>query len=217
MRVLVVAPHADDETLGCGGTMLRHSEEGDEVDLAIVSIGNVRWREQEMKATAEARLNELHEACAILRVHDCEVLFEGVENRLDSMQAIDLIARIDRLLDRGYDRLLFPHPSHHQDHRIVYDACVSALREGARTNSPVLALTYEYTYPVTPPISDGRVYFDITAQMDRKLQALSAYRSQLYPTPHPISLEAADALGRLRGVECGRRYAELFGLYKAVF
>ncbi len=218
MNVLVIAPHADDEVIGVGGTMARYAAEGHDVDLVVGALGTVHRRGAEVKATAEIRRYELETAARTLGVRNTRVLFEGFENKLDTLPLLDLVARLDSVLDEGYDQVFFPCPSHHQDHRVVYDACFAALREGARPNPPALIAMYEYSYNGWYPINvpSGRMFVDITAHMATKREALSLYRSQLYPAPHPISLEAIEILAQMRGVECGRPHAELFYLIKMV-
>lgn len=218
MNVLVVAPHADDETIGAGGTMLRYRAEGHNVDLVVCVVGMVKRREEQVKATANRRTDELAAAAKALGVRQWEVLFEGIENKLDSLPLLDVVAKLDAILDRGYDQVFFPLKSHHQDHRVIHDACYAALRQGARSNPPSLIAAYEYAYngwyPDAAPA--GRMYVDISAYMDAKKAVMSEYASQLYPPPHPISIEAIDALGRTRGVECGRPYAEMFQVARLV-
>ena len=219
MRILVVTPHADDEVIGCGGMIIRRVEEGHTVDLVVVTIGTVYRRHLELKATAEVRRQELGEAARLLGIHNHTVLFEGLENELDTLPRLELISRLDAALDEGcYDQIFFPYAAHHQDHRVVYEACFSALREGARPYSSSLIAMYEYTYIGWAPnsVPGARYYVDITPHMEQKTAALNAYRSQLHPSPHPVSLEAVEILARMRGMECGRRYAEMFYVLKMV-
>jgi LmbE family N-acetylglucosaminyl deacetylase len=214
----VIAPHADDEVIGCGGTILKLVAEGHDVDLVVAALGTVNRRPAEVKSTAQIRRHELETVSAILGVRSHQVLFEGFENKLDTLPLLDIVSRLDSILDEGYDQVFFPCPSHHQDHRVVYDACFAALREGARPNPPHLIAMYEYSYNGWYPgqAHGGRFYVDVTDHMEQKKSALSIYRSQLYPPPHPISLEAIDILGQMRGVECGRSFAELHYLIKMV-
>jgi LmbE family N-acetylglucosaminyl deacetylase len=218
LKVLVIAPHADDEVIGCGGTMLKYVSEGHEVDLAVAALGTVNRRPSEVKSTAQIRRHELETASQLLGVRSHQVLFEGFENKLDTLPMLDIISRLDSILDEGYDHVFFPCPSHHQDHRVVYDACFAALREGARPNPPSLIAMYEYSYNGWYPgqMPGGHLYVDITEQMEQKQTALSLYRSQLYPAPHPVSVEAIATLAQMRGVECGRPFAELLYLIKMV-
>lgn len=218
MHILVIAPHADDEVLGCGGLIRRRIEEGHTAEVIVATMGTVH-RGGQMKASAEMRQCELEEAARRLGVEVPRVLFHGYENRLDTLPLLDIISDFDDLFtERRCDQVFIPYPSHHQDHRIVFDACFSALREKGRTQTPSLIAAYEYPYIEWTPrnFSGGKLYVDITSYLEQKLHALAAYPSQLGPPPHPISPQAVTALAAMRGLGCGRPYAELFYVLKMV-
>jgi LmbE family N-acetylglucosaminyl deacetylase len=219
MRILVVTPHPDDEVIGCGGMIIRRVAEGHTVDLVVVTIGTVYKRHQEIKVTSDVRHQELKEAAKLLGINNYSVIFKELDGKLDTLPILELITRLDTVLDEGgYDQVFFPYASHHQDHQVVYEACFSALREGARACPPSLIAMYEYTYISWAPngVPGGRYYVDISSYMDQKMAALRAYRSQLQSAPHPVSPEAVEILARMRGMECGRKYAEMFYVLKMV-
>src|SRR5688572_7808705 len=98
MRILVLAPHADDEVLGCGGFIARRAAEGCEVHVLVATIGDVCDVNGTSKSSATERCAELAEASRILGVAHHEVLFENYENRLDTLPRLDLVTRLDRVL-----------------------------------------------------------------------------------------------------------------------
>ncbi|MCG8420965.1 MAG: PIG-L family deacetylase [Proteobacteria bacterium] len=218
MRILVISPHADDEVIGCGGTILRSVAEGHSVDVVVVTVGNVNRRHEEVKSTKSTRLREFEAVAAELGLSNYSVLFEDYENKLDMLPMLEIISQLDSALDAGYDQVFFPYASHHQDHRVMYEACFSALREGARDNPPSLIAMYEYTYIGWAPASvpGGRYFVNITPYMERKKAILSLYSSQLHSEPHPISIGSVETLARMRGMESGTQYAEMFYLLKMV-
>ena len=218
MRILVISPHADDEVFGCGGMIRRRVSEGYVVDVIVATISTVH-RQSEMKATAETRTRELQEASKRLGVETPKVLFKGYENQLDTLPLLELVSALDHILDQErYDQVFIPYPSHHQDHRILYEAGFSALREKGTEHYPSLIAMYEYPYIGWTPsdFHGGKYYVNITEQLEEKLFALQAYESQLCPPPHPVSLAAVKTLAAMRGMECGRKYAELFYVIKMV-
>ena len=219
MKILVVAPHADDEVLGCGGMIVRRVREGHAVDVVVVTVGTVYRSNKELKSTEEVRLEELNQAARSMGVHTTSVLYPGFENSLGRLETVKLISRLEVLLNEGgYDQVFIPYASHHQDHRIVHDACFSALRQGALSYSPSVIAMYEYPYISWTPgsVCGGRYYVDISSALEGKEEALGAYRSQLYPPPSPVSLEAIRTLASMRGIECGCLFAELFFVLKMV-
>ena len=213
-RLLVLAPHADDEVYGCGGTIARRSDEGWEVHVAVATLGDVTRADGQPKCSGAVRRDELAQAAERLGVARHRVLFEGLENRLDTLPALELIARVDTVLaEVAYDQVLFPVPSHHQDHHALHRACRAALRRRPGRDESLVAL-YEYPHALHAP-GDGGLYVDISGHYDRKQAALEAYASQLAPDPEPLSLEGARRLAALRGMEIGVEYAERFALLLA--
>lgn len=189
----------------------RRVDQGHAVEVVVATIGDVH-NAGKLKSSARARRAELRLAARLLGIAEPKVLFEGRENHLDELPLIEIVTRLDSIIDKGgFDQIFFPYPSHHQDHRVVYEACRSALRPKGRPG-PALVALYEYPYVgwSAVNVSAGRYYVDIGAVLERKKNALQAYRSQLCPAQHPISWESAEALARMRGAECGLRYAELY-------
>jgi LmbE family N-acetylglucosaminyl deacetylase len=226
MRVLIISPHGDDEVLGCGGMIRRRVAEGHTVNVVVAAVSTVHQAGEILKATAETRTQEMEEAARRLGTAPPEILFTGKENQLDTVPMLDIITALDRILTEGrYDQVYVPYPSLHQDHRVIYDASFSALREKGSEHSPSLIAMYEYPYIAWTPgdVKGGRCYVDITDQIDDKIRALEAYESQMprgpmrpRRAPHPVSPDAVRTLAAMRGLECGRKYAELYYLLKMV-
>ncbi len=189
------------------------------MDLVVVSIGTTHHRSDgQIKSTLEQRRDELGQAVKVLGIASAEVMFENMDGQLDTMPRYEIISRLDGILDRGYDQIYFPYASHHQDHQVVYESCFSALRQGARKNNPSLAAMYEYTYIGWLPmgIQGGHYYVDISSFMGKKIVALQCYASQLSTPDHPISAQSIESLARMRGMESGFTYAEMFYLVRMV-
>lgn len=213
MRILILAPHADDEVLGCGGMLARRAEEGHEVQVVVASVGTVHAPDGRLKVTGAARRAELLEAARRLSIPPPRVLFEELENRLDTLPRMELLGRLDALLQATpWDQIFFPYASHHQDHRLLHEVTWSALRQRPERPTERLAALYEYPYVgwAPAPVPGGRWYLDISAHLEHKLHALGAYASQAAPDGHPLSARGVAALAALRGAECGVRHAELF-------
>ena len=98
-RILVVAPHADDEVLGCGGTILKAVAQGASVHLLIVSVGDlVRVGDGGELRTGSERVEEVERVAAFLGAASWEVAFHDSEShmRLDAMPRRDLVAVLER-------------------------------------------------------------------------------------------------------------------------
>lgn len=218
-RVLVIAPHADDEVLGCGGAIARYAADGWEVHVLVASASDVLVNGR-VKASGAKRAQELSAACAILGVKTHRIAFADKENQLDTVPMRTVIGTIqDDMEAFAPDHVYLPLPSHHQDHRIVYDASMAALRPGGMAVKPSLVAAYEYTYTgwhVRPSADTGFLYKDIGATLDAKRLAWQAYGSQGREPEHPLSEEAIVALARTRGFEAGCLYAERFTIIRLI-
>jgi LmbE family N-acetylglucosaminyl deacetylase len=218
-RVLVIAPHPDDEVLGCGGTIARLTDNGHEVFVAIVTQG----RAPHFSAAAVAQVrDEAHAAHAMLGVAATHWL-DLPAAELDTIPHIDLNRALDEVVRAVMpDTLFLPFAGDiHLDHQLVFrSGLVSARPRSA--NYPALVLAYEtlsetnWSAPCLAPAFTPNVSIDITGTLDRKLAAFGCYASQQTAFPHERSIEALRALAILRGATVHRRAAEAFLLIRGV-
>ena len=220
-QVLVIAPHPDDELLGCGGTLLRHIAEGDAVHWLIVSTMH-----QEHGFAPEAIQARREQIAAVARTvgfaarHELEL----PATRLDTLPLAELVSRIGEVVSRvAPETLYLPYPGDiHSDHGVVF----AAARGGCKWfRHPSVRRIYTYETPsesdlALPPEGPGMPvnrYVDIEAYLEPKLAALSLYSSEMGRFPFPRSPEAIRALARLRGAAAGCTAAEGFQLLKEIY
>lgn len=217
-RIIVVAPHADDEVIGCGGMITLACEAGINVTVIVMAAGGVKHRHLEEISTTDKRVSEIKTCALRLGVSRTEVLFPGKEMCLETIPSLDLVTALDKVLDESeYDECYLPEPSHNIDHRITYESAMAALRPGAM-HHPFMVATYEGTTSGwwNKVATVGRLYVDITSTIEKKMFALEAYQSQIRSFPHPISPEAVRRLAAFRGMECGVDHAESFQIIRMV-
>jgi LmbE family N-acetylglucosaminyl deacetylase len=203
--ILHLSPHADDETLGCGGTLLRHVAEGDDVHWAIVT------------APSDPDWTTLHAAVAAAYGFAGTHELGFADARLDVVPLVDLVDAISRLVAQLQPAVLYlPHPGDpHSDHRVVFEAAVPSTKW---FRYPSVRAVYAYETPSETDASlDPRTCFhatryrDITAVLARKLEILTLYGAATIGVhPFPRSVEAVSALARWRGAEAGFQAAEAF-------
>ena len=215
MNVLIIAPHADDEVLGCGGLMTKRVAQGAQVDVAVAALGGERAPGSHEDYAA--RRAELVAASRILGVSEVAVLYPGYNMRLDELPRVEIVSKLDALLRRDYDEVYLPYASANHDHQIVYQCTLAALRPYASERMPRLVAAYEYAQIgwQLEAVAGGQMFVDIASEFERKLQALAAYESQLRPHPHPCSEAAVRTLAQFRGLAIGKSYAELFYILRA--
>jgi LmbE family N-acetylglucosaminyl deacetylase len=221
MNVLVVAAHPDDEVLGCGGTVLRHVAAGDSVSVILVAQGvTSRSFQTDPAALSDvASLREASFAAAGLLGTSVPVHLNFADNRLDEIALLDVVQRLECEIRRIQPQIIYTHyrGDLNIDHRVVYEAVLTAARP--IPGCPVKAI---YCFE-TPSSTEWGVesfhpqrYIDITNQLDRKLQALNFYASEMRKFPHPRSMALVEALARVRGASCGLAAAEAFEVVREV-
>jgi LmbE family N-acetylglucosaminyl deacetylase len=222
--VLIVAAHPDDEVLGCGGTIARHVDAGDVVQVLIMAEGATSRQQHRDRGQAAEDLSALalaaHSAGAILGAAGVELL-DLPDNRLDSIDRLDLIKRIEERIAHHQPQVVYVHHAGdvNIDHRRLHEAVVTACRPTPgqpvrRLLSYEVASSTEWQPPGSAPTFHPNCFVDITAQLDRKRQALQAYAAEMRPWPHARSIEALDHLARWRGAQVGVEAAEAFCLLR---
>ena len=222
--VLVVSAHPDDEVLGCGSTIARHADAGDQVQLLIVAEGASPRQQQRDRNQASDELSALAQAAqqagVILGASGVELL-DLPDNRLDSLDRLDLIKQIEERIACHQPQVVYVHHSGdvNIDHRRLHEAVVTACRPTPgqpvrRLLSFEVASSTEWQPPGSAPPFQPNWFVDISAQWPRKLEALEAYASEMRPWPHARSLEAVEHLARWRGSQVGVEAAEAFCLLR---
>lgn len=217
-RILVIAPHADDETLGLGGTIARRAAEGHEVHVGVVTGHGEGTHPLWPRTTWEKVRAEARRAMDVLGVS--ELHFEEVPAALVADQPVwQLNKVVGGLVERIQPHVLYvPFPFDlHKDHREVFHALSVAWRPSSAVGRQIRAV---YCYEVqsethwnAPYLEAGFVpnaWVDISDQLETKLRALACYESQLRPAPDARSLEAVRALAVWRGAQQGMVAAEAF-------
>ena len=223
-QILVVAAHPDDEVLGCGGTIARHADSGDEVQVLIVAEGSTSRQQERDRAQVLDELSALANAAqaagSILGAAGVELL-NLPDNRLDSLDRLDLIKRIEERFDHHQPECVYVHHAGdvNVDHRRLHEAVMTACRPTPghvvrRLLSFEVVSSTEWQPPGSAPAFQPNWFVDISDQWERKREALLAYASEMRDWPHARSLEAVEHLARWRGAQVGVEAAEAFCLLR---
>ena len=218
-RVMVVAPHPDDETLGVGGTIAKYSAQGADIFVLIVSghLPPLYSRKDYDKTVHEAQ-----SALKLLGVSQSEFL-EIPATMINSKPLHKVNGRISKIINDFKPHIVFcPYPDRHIDHRLIFDSVMVATRPvGVGRDIEILA-AYEtlsethWNAPHIEPNFTPNWVVDITEQIDNKLDALSCYKSQISDFPGPRSIEAVEALAKFRGTQAGFGYGEGFHVIRMI-
>lgn len=217
-QVLVVAPHPDDETLGCGGTLLKHREKGDMVSWLIVT--SIRPEEGFTCEQVSRREEEIRQVAAQYNI--AQVLQLGFPTtRLDQVPLQELVTAIGRsIMDTKPDTVYVPYRGDvHTDHAMVFDA-VAACTKWFRYPFVKRVLAYE-TLSETDfglnPDSFGfqpNLFVNVEPYLEDKIKIMGIYSSEIGNFPFPRSEEAIRALAKVRGAASGFQAAEAFMLLR---
>ena len=212
-RILVVAPHPDDETLGAGGAIAKFSEQGHQVSVLVVSghLPPIYSRED-----YEITVSEAKNAFKILGV--AESWFLEIPATMVSEHPVGILnGKISEVIKEIEPHIvLCPFPDRHIDHRVVFESVMVATRPVATGRCIELLAAYETlseTHWNAAHIEPNFVpnwVVNITMQIDRKIAAASCYKSQIPAFPSARSIEAVNALAQFRGTQAGFAYGESF-------
>lgn len=202
MNVLVVAPHPDDETLGCGGSICGHVARGDRVTAVFLTSGELGLKHLAREKAWRVRETEARKAGGILGIAGIDFL--RMADWSAGKHIRSAAPRLRTVLQRDKPELIYlPHPGEwHPDHQAALPLLRTALR-GWRGSKPALR-----GYEVWTPLSHYDEVEDISKVMSRKLRALRAHRSQVAGWDY---VRAITGLNQYRGVLAAKcQFAEVF-------
>lgn len=216
-RLMVIAPHPDDECLGAGGILARAARSG--METAVLTVAGHMpplYTDDDYRVTVrEAHAAHAHLGVAQSVFLDIPAVLVGAE------PTHELNGRVHAAVaDFAPDILLIPYPDRHVDHRIIFDAAMVAARPVGVGRGIRLVAAYEtlsethWNAPHVEPNFTPNWVVDITGDLETKLGALGRYESQIGPFPGPRSLEAVRALAVFRGTQAGFAAGEGFHILR---
>jgi LmbE family N-acetylglucosaminyl deacetylase len=212
-----MAPHADDEIIGCGGVIQKYLKNGSDVRVVIASFVNGAYHKYDTEKKSyktyegRARLKELEESHRILGIKDFRVLYLDEEevayhSRLDTVPRIELASKLENEIQDFKPTIIFiPSQTKHQDHTAMHEAALTATRPYF-WNGTVLVYETDGEFSFQP-----NLYVPMNRnELKTKKEALKSYKTQLGSKRHPISPQAIEAKARFRGLSIYGDYAEAF-------
>lgn len=217
MNILIIAPHMDDEVLGCGGVIAKHTADGDNVSVCV--IANRAYGHKYDSELINKQKTHALAAKAILGYKDLTFL-DLPDEQLDS-KTLDVLVPLE-----SYIKVIKPevvYMNHrgdsNQDHKAVFKAAVIACRSfGIESIKKILCYEVLSSTEQSPALPETmfmpNYYIDISRYIDKKKKALECYTDELRSFPHPRSIEGIEILAKKRGMEIGYKYAEAFCLIR---
>ena len=224
-KILVIVAHADDEAIGCGGTLLKHSDKGDEVRIIYMTDGVGARVEDTNAEDAIARKNRLfaqQQACQKLKVSQY-YNFDFPDNQMDQVALIEVVQVIEAIINEFQPTVVYTHHGGdlNVDHRIVHQAVLTACRP--QPNACVQKIlsfevnsSTEWSSQAMGDNFQPNYFSDISNQIVAKQQLLKIYQQEMRIFPHSRSIEAIITLNKLRGSQVGVSSAEAFNLIRQI-
>jgi LmbE family N-acetylglucosaminyl deacetylase len=215
-RVVCLAAHPDDETIGVGGTLRLHAEAGDEVCLIVATQAyQPRWSAEEI----ERKRKECERAAEVLGI--AQVQFLGLSTmHLAALPTIDLTTPVAAAIQAFEPEIVYAPPAGdiNSDHAALFAAVNVACRPlGSRGPRKLYSYEIATTTRFNLPGSwQANTYVDISTVIEPKMAAMAAYQTELREPPHPRSLEGIRIFARERGFSVGKDYAEALMLVREV-
>ena len=217
-KVLVVAVHADDETLGCGGTLLKHKAQGDEIYWLLLTGPTLNHPSHFTEERIQARKEITNRINNAYNFNGLEYL-ELPTQLLHTLDLRDIIKRISEVFKRIHPNIIYTMFANdvHSDHRVAFDAvysCTKSFRYPFIEKIYMMEALSETEFALAVPAKTfiPNVYVDITDYIDRKLEIMQLYPKEVMAEPYPRSLSSIKAQARVRGSRAGVMYAEAFML-----
>ena len=219
-KLLFIAPHADDETLGCGGTMLKYKSKGDEIYwLLVTGMSEANGYSKERIEKRATEIETVAQSYGITQRFELNLPPAG----LDTLALSDIVVRFSDVIEKVQPNAVYvPYRNDaHSDHKIVFDAAMATTK---LFRYPYIkeVIAYETIseteYGLKPEDGGFRpnLFENVSQFVEKKLAIMSHYESEMGVFPFPRSCEAIEALTKLRGAQSNFDAAEAFMLLKEV-
>ena len=219
-KILVIAVHPDDETLGCGGTLLKHKANGDEIHWLIAT--DIKESEGYGISTIKKRNKEITKIEGLYGFTSVNKL-DLSTTKVDTYSMSVLVSKFSSVIDRiKPDIIYLPFKSDvHSDHKYIFDAAYSCTKI---FRHPFIKKIYmretlsetEFAPSTKEDSFVPNVFIDISNYMDKKIETMKVFEDEIGEHPFPRSERNIRALATYRGATAGCDYAESFMLLKEV-
>ena len=218
MNVLVVSPHPDDETLGAGGTLLKLKKQGNKIFwLNITNMSKeYGWPEDKIKHRLEQ-----------IELVKKEYEFDGFYNLelppagLTTVGEGAIIGKIRSVIEQVKPEwvMLPGQYDAHSDHHVVYNCCMACLKSFRAPyvkRITTMEIISETEFGYQNEVFSPNFYVDITNELEKKIEIMKLYDTELENVPFPRSIENIKAVAIYRGSSCFVKYAEAFRIVKQI-
>tara|TARA_B100000029_G_scaffold190503_1_gene188402 strand:- start:5601 stop:6239 length:639 start_codon:yes stop_codon:yes gene_type:complete len=211
MKILVIAPHPDDEVLGMGGTIKKLSSNNNITLLIMTDGASAQYSDKKM---IKVRKESCKKSSKILGISEIKFL-NFKDMKLDSVPQLEINQEIEKIIKKIQPKMVFTSPKNdlNKDHDVTFNSTLVATRPSSSGVKKVFS--YELPGYTKTPFSPNH-YEDITKQFVHKIKAFKMYKSEIMEFPHPRSIESIENLSIYRGIQAGIAKAESFELVRNI-
>ena len=220
-KILCIVAHPDDEALGPGGSLIKHNNRGDDVNIFIFSDGEGAKTLSKYKDPNRIQVAKKWSKQTNSKIYK---IANYPDQKLDSFPQLDIVKEIEIAIKKIRPNIVYIHnPSDiNKDHQTLADACLVALRPMKFLNTlpEIRAFETPSSTDQAPKLAkysfNPNLYISVVDEWEAKIKALKLYHNELGDFPHPRSLKNLEALAIKRGAESGLKMAEAFMIIKKI-
>lgn len=218
MKLLVISPHMDDETLGAGGMMLKYAQAGEQVYWLNISNTKTEYGyPQELVDKRREQFQKVSQGLCVCDAIDLQLRPAALSSYLES----EIIGKLGKTINKiSPDILVTVFPGDiHSDHQMVFNwvkAFSKSFRMPSLKKFLLMEVLSETDFSLSRNVFAPNFFVDISEQMEKKLEILKLYEGEIGQHPFPRSIESVRALATIRGSVAGTNYAEAFMLLREI-
>ena len=223
-KILAIVAHPDDEVLGLGGALRKHVVMGHQVKVLILSDGESSRDFKEKDELISAIKKRKESACNAGKIIGYgEPIFSNFkDNSFDSSDLLDIVKVIEGVIKNFIPNIIYTHCSHdlNVDHQKTNEAVIVATRPKFESSIEAIYAfetlsSTEWSFSKSKSFQPN-IFIDIESEIDKKIEALKCYDSEMLPAPNARSYEAVQVLAKRRGFQVGVQFAEGFEVVREI-
>ncbi|HSW85808.1 MAG TPA: PIG-L family deacetylase [Candidatus Saccharimonadales bacterium] len=222
--LLIIAPHPDDEVLGCGGLIKHVKEGGGSVHVLFMTVGHTKDYSAQGKSTANQRIKEIKQVAKSLMFDSYNIALKGnrYHLQLDQVSQLTLIGHIEKYIQATKPTILASvhHQDYNQDHRATASAVLAATRPAPLSDRIIPDVILGYRSVMTsgwaePQLQNPQFHLELRAEdIVAKSNAMNLYSSQVRSKGHQRTAEGIEKVARFSGLFAGTTFAESYTVYR---
>ena len=220
-KILVIVAHCDDETIGLGGTIKRHYNQGDKIFAVSMTDGVSSRSNSTIKDVKKRKNNSILASKCLGFVWKKQFSFK--DNSMDQYPLIKIIKSIEKIKKSLMPDIVYTHSGSdlNIDHRIVFNAVLTAFRPQPEETCSELRVfeipsSTDYSHRSINGLFNPNLFIDISSTWNDKEKALNKYGLEIKNEPHSRSIQGIKNLANLRGNQVGLKFAESFEIIRKI-